>query len=71
MIAGALVAPKAGRILPFGWLIATGPLVSVAAALAMTLTIWFPRPELAGLAFFLFGAGPLVWTVGQTTLRRR
>jgi predicted MFS family arabinose efflux permease len=70
MVAGALVAGEASRRLPFGWLIATGPLVSVAAALAMTLSIWFPRPELAALALFLFGAGPLVWTVGQTTLRQ-
>jgi predicted MFS family arabinose efflux permease len=70
MVAGALVAGRASRHLPFGWLIATGPLVSVAAAVAMTLSIWFPQPELAGLAFFLFGAGPLVWTVGQTTLRQ-
>jgi predicted MFS family arabinose efflux permease len=70
MVAGAMLAPLLGRLMPFGWLIATGPLVSVAAAAAMLASLALPGPWLPGLAFFLFGAGPIVWTIGQTTLRQ-
>jgi predicted MFS family arabinose efflux permease len=70
MLAGALVAPRASAALPFGWLIAAGPLVSVAAAAAMMLSIWSRTAAWPAIAFFLFGAGPILWTVGQTTLRQ-
>jgi predicted MFS family arabinose efflux permease len=75
MVAGAVLAPWLGRRMRFGWLIATGPLVSVAAAAAMLGSVAvpagaLPAGALPGLAFFLFGAGPIVWTIGQTTLRQ-
>ena len=70
MVAGAVLAPWLGRRMRFGWLIATGPLVSVAAAAAMLGSVAVPGVALPGLAFFLFGAGPIVWTIGQTTLRQ-
>jgi predicted MFS family arabinose efflux permease len=70
MVAGAMLAPWLGRRMRFGWLIATGPLVSVAAAAAMLGSVTVPGPWLPGLAFFLFGAGPIVWTIAQTTLRQ-
>lgn len=75
MVSGAVLAPRIARIVSFGLSIALGPLVSVAAALAMAGSIWLPRAILPGavmpaIAFFLFGFGPILWTIGQTTLRQ-
>jgi hypothetical protein len=50
--------------------IVVGPLVSVVAAMTMVATLWLPTGILAGLSFFLFGAGPILWTISQTTLRQ-
>ena len=70
MILGALLAPRLAARLTFGAAIVVGPAVSVAAALAMGATLWWPTGLLAALSFFLFGAGPILWTIGQTTLRQ-
>ncbi|MBI5722221.1 MAG: MFS transporter [Burkholderiales bacterium] len=70
MVLGALAAPRIMARLPFGAAIALGPLVSVAAALVMAASLVWPVAALAGLSFFLFGAGPIVWTVSSTTLRQ-
>ena len=34
------------------------------------LTIWVPGGFLPALSFFLFGAGPILWTITTTTLRQ-
>jgi predicted MFS family arabinose efflux permease len=70
MVAGALGAPRITRVLRFGWVIALGPLTGLAAALLMALTIALPSAWLAGLSFFLMGAGPIVWVIATTTLRQ-
>lgn len=70
MVAGAMLAARIATVVRFGFSIALGPLVSVAAALSMALSIWFPTPVLPCVAFFLFGFGPILWTIGQTTLRQ-
>lgn len=70
MVAGAILAPMLGQWMRFGWLIATGPLVSVVAATVMLGSLVLPGVWLPGLSLFLFGAGPIVWTIGQTTLRQ-
>ncbi|MCC7273932.1 MAG: MFS transporter [Alphaproteobacteria bacterium] len=70
MVAGALSAPAVARRLRIGRMIALGPLVSVAAGAAMAASIRWPHPALPAAAFFLFGAGPILWTIGQTTLRQ-
>jgi predicted MFS family arabinose efflux permease len=70
MVAGALLAPLIARRLHFGTVIALGPLASVAAAAAMAASIRWPGPALPMLAFLLFGAGPILWTIAQTTLRQ-
>jgi hypothetical protein len=36
----------------------------------MVLTIVVPSAALAGLSFFLMGAGPILWVVSTTTLRQ-
>ena len=70
MLAAALAALPIARVLPFGTVIALGPLTGLAAALVMVLTIWIPSPWLAGLCFFLIGAGPMLWIISTTTLRQ-
>lgn len=70
MIGGALLATRLMRVLPFGMAILLGPAASVAASLVMLATAWWPQGWIAGLAFVLFGAGPIVWTISTTTLRQ-
>ena len=70
MVAGALLAPRITRLLPFGTVVAIGPIAGLAAALVMAATIWFPSIELACASFFLIGAGPILWVISSTTLRQ-
>lgn len=70
MVVGALFAPRVTAALPFGRAIQLGPAVSVLAIVAMVMTLALPSGILAGLSFFLFGAGPIVWTITTTTLRQ-
>ncbi len=70
MIVGALLAPRIMRALPFGWVIVLGPIAGLAAAVVMVATIWTPSSVLAGLSFFLIGAGPIVWVISTATLRQ-
>jgi MFS family permease len=66
----SLAAPRIVERLPFGIVIAIGPVAGVAAALVMLLTIWLPSPLLAGASFFLIGAGPILWVISTVTLRQ-
>lgn len=70
MVAGALCASRVVGAMPFGRAIQLGPAVSVIAASAMVITLFVPSGLLAGVSFFLFGAGPIVWTITTTTLRQ-
>ncbi len=70
MIAGAWVAPVLARRFSFGTMIVIGPLTGFTASLVMVLTLWFPTVLLAGLSFFLFGAGPILWSITTMTLRQ-
>jgi predicted MFS family arabinose efflux permease len=56
--------------LNFGPAIVFGPVVSLAAMAAMVATLLQPSGTLAGLSLFLFGFGPIVWTITSTTLRQ-
>lgn len=70
MVVGALLAPRLARTLPIGVVILFGPLGGLCGAIAMALTLRVPSPMLAGLSFFLFGVGPILWTISSTTLRQ-
>jgi predicted MFS family arabinose efflux permease len=70
MIVGALLAPRVVRALPFGQAILLGPYFSVLAAATMAMTLFWPQGWLAALSYFLFGAGPIIWTITSTTLRQ-
>jgi hypothetical protein len=58
------------RRLPFGRVIALGPVSGFAGALVMLLTMWMPSALLAALSFFLIGAGPIIWVISTATLRQ-
>ena len=70
MTAGALLATRIMRQLRFGTVVALGPITGFAASLVMALTTLIPSPLLAGLSFFLLGAGPILWVISTTTLRQ-
>ncbi len=70
MTVGAMGATRVLRALPFGVVVAIGPVAGLAGSLLMALTIWAPSASLAALAFFLLGVGPIVWVVSTTTLRQ-
>jgi predicted MFS family arabinose efflux permease len=70
MVAGALSATRVMQRLPFGVVIGLGPVTGFAAAVVLALTTWLPSPVLAGLGFFLLGAGPILWVISTTTLRQ-
>jgi predicted MFS family arabinose efflux permease len=70
MVLGALSATRVLRRLPFGIVIALGPVTGFIAAVVLALTIVVASPLLAGLGFFLLGAGPILWVISTTTLRQ-
>jgi predicted MFS family arabinose efflux permease len=70
MIVGALLATRILRRLPFGTVVALGPISGLIAAAILALTIHAPVPALAGLGFFFLGVGPILWVISTTTLRQ-
>ncbi|MFM0288141.1 MFS transporter [Paraburkholderia megapolitana] len=70
MVCGALAAPAIARRLMFGRVLTIGPTCGLIASLVMVATLLVPSFWLAALSFFLLGAGPILWTVGSTTLRQ-
>ena len=70
MVSGALLATRVMRRLAFGTVIGLGPVTGFVAACVMALTTFTPSPWLAGLSFFLLGAGPILWVISTATLRQ-
>lgn len=70
MVFGALLATRVMKWLPFGSVIGLGPVAGLGAAAIMALTTVIHTPVLAGLSFFLLGAGPILWVISTTTLRQ-
>ena len=70
MVMGALAAPRVLRALPFGQAVLLGPALSVLASVVMLGTLVWPTAAAATLSFFLFGVGPIIWTITSTTLRQ-
>jgi predicted MFS family arabinose efflux permease len=70
MVAGALAATRVMQRLAFGTVIGLGPVTGFVAAAVMALTTIVPTSWLAGLSFFLLGAGPILWVISTTTLRQ-
>jgi predicted MFS family arabinose efflux permease len=70
MVVGALSATRVMRRLPFGTVIALGPVIGFVAAAVLALTTFIASAPLAGIGFFLLGAGPILWVISTTTLRQ-
>ena len=70
MVLGAMLASGVLRAVPFGRAVGLGPFTSVLASSVMLATIIWPNGALAATSFFLFGAGPILWTITQLTLRQ-
>lgn len=70
MLVGALAAPWLARRFSFGAMIALGPLSALAASGILLSTLAWPSGVWAAVGFFLFGAGPILWTITTTTLRQ-
>ncbi|WP_353185963.1 MFS transporter [Bosea sp. (in: a-proteobacteria)] len=70
MIVGAALAPAIARRVSFGTLILIGPCFGFCAAGVMLATLWLPSIHLVGASFFLFGVGPIIWTISTMTLRQ-
>jgi predicted MFS family arabinose efflux permease len=70
MMVGALLATRVMKRLAFGTVIGLGPVTGFAAAAVLALTTLIASPPLAGLGFFLLGAGPILWVISTTTLRQ-
>jgi predicted MFS family arabinose efflux permease len=73
MLLAALAAPMIHARLRLGVMIILGPATSLFAAFAMgaaTMTAGNTAFALLMSGFFLFGFGPMLWTIGQTSLRQ-
>jgi len=74
MVAGAFLYPSISRRFGFGRQIMLGPICAAAAALLVVGTLLAPQRAAAIVlvfaAFFLFGFGPIVWTISTTALRQ-
>ena len=70
MVVGALAAPRVVAAMPFGRAILVGPAMSVLAMALIVATLVWPTVTMAALAFFTFGAGPILWTITSVTLRQ-
>ena len=70
MVVGALLAQRLLAAMSFGQAVLLGPAVSVAAMATLVATRFWPTGALAGVGFFLFGFGPIIWTISSTTLRQ-
>ena len=70
MVLGAMAAPRVARRLSFGGMVIVGPICGFVASVLLVLTWWAPYGALAAAAFFLFGAGPILWVISTTTLRQ-
>ncbi|WP_256977694.1 MFS transporter [Bordetella genomosp. 10] len=70
MVAGAFLYPVVSRRLGFGRQILLGPACAAMAALMMAGTLFSPQRAIVFASFFLFGFGPIVWTISTTSLRQ-
>ena len=70
MMMGALLATRVMKRFAFGTVVGLGPVTGFAAAAVLALTTVIASPLLAGLGFFLLGAGPILWVISTTTLRQ-
>ncbi len=70
LVVGAALTPILGRVFSTGVLILIGPACGAFGSMLVLSTLWFPQPMLVVVAYFLMGAGPMVWSITTMTLRQ-
>jgi len=70
MLVAALASPLILQHMPIGRFIVCGPVGSVIGVATILLSRFVPGIFMPLLGFFLFDIGPLMWSIGQTTLRQ-
>jgi len=70
MVVGALLAPRLIALIPFGSVIAIGPLGGVSSSVLLAMTAVWPSPILAAFSFFVLGVCSILWVISTTTLRQ-
>ena len=74
MVVGALIATRVMAHIKLGLSILLGPACSVLAIFGLVATQWLQGSVtahwLTGASFFIFGVGPIIWTISTTTLRQ-
>jgi len=70
MLVAALASPLILPRMPIGRFIVCGPVGSVIGVATILSSRFVPGIFMPLLGFFLFGIGPLMWSIGQTTLRQ-
>lgn len=70
LVLGALAGPWLIARFPTGVLLVFGPASSLAGALLLALTPATSGGAALALSFFLFGFGPILWFIVQTSLRQ-
>jgi predicted MFS family arabinose efflux permease len=70
LVLGALTGPALIARWPTGLLLVFGPASSLAGALLLALAPAALGGAMLALAFFLFGFGPILWFIVQTSLRQ-
>ncbi|MEU4014900.1 MFS transporter [Microbacterium sp. NPDC028030] len=70
MVIGAALAQPLSRRTRFGRMTVLGPAGGFIAAIMMGMTLWIPTSALAFASFFLFGFGPVLWSISTTSLRQ-
>ena len=70
MVIGAVLSRPLSRRLRFGMMTVLGPIAGFVSAVLMVGTLWMPTATLAFASFFLFGLGPVLWSISTTSLRQ-
>lgn len=70
MVIGVGISRLLSRRLRFGVMTVLGPIGGFVAAILMVGTLWIPTASLAFASFFLFGLGPVLWSISTTSLRQ-
>lgn len=70
MIVGALGLRYLSLQFSYGALVIFGPVCGLLGAITLLFTLWNSSFYLVCLAYFLFGAGPIIWTISTVSLRQ-
>ncbi|MGG4662596.1 MFS transporter [Providencia vermicola] len=70
MIIGALAIRYLSLQFSYGTLVIFGPVCGLLGSATLLFTVWNSSFYLVFFAYFLFGAGPIIWTISTVSLRQ-